>query len=81
MCGALSLLRPYPCIHSAVKGLGEESDSEESTSEWVQKLKQRQREKEIAEKKVETSDCVVIRTYISLQEFTQLASRIHSQAL
>ena len=64
-----------------MKGLGEESDSEESTSEWVQKLKQRQREKEIAEKKVGTSDCVVIRTYISLQEFTQLASRIHSQAL
>ena len=47
MCGSLSLFRPHPCIHSAVKGLGKESDSEESTSEWVQKLKQQQREKEI----------------------------------
>ena len=54
MCGSLSLLRPHPCIHSAVKGLGEESDSEESTSEWMEKLKWQQCEKEIAEKKVGT---------------------------
>ena len=54
MCGSLSLLRSHPCIHSAVKGLGKESDSEESTNEWVEKLKQQQHEKEIAEKKVGT---------------------------
>ena len=55
MCGSLSLLRPHPCIHSAVKGLDEESNTEESTSEWMEKLKQQQREKEIVEKKVGTS--------------------------
>jgi len=55
VCGSLSLLRPHPCIHSAVKGLGEKSNTEESTSEWMEKLKQQQREKEIAENKVGTS--------------------------
>ena len=53
VCGSLSLLRPHPCIHSAVKGLGEENNTEECTSGWMEKLKQQQREKEIVEKRWE----------------------------